>query len=200
MLNIQKVRYGTGERTFSSIDKELFFEVDDDVFNEIADEKECQEVHNIDGKLVRCSYEFKPMSKYEIDMKNVDFVKQGHLKSLYDRHLKLSREKVYDARRDMGYINYTKDYESEQPEDYYGLLEKYLTKETLDYLNGGIVFGYLGHEERTKESDKVICEFLDENPDMKEKVNSGFLRNSAGRHYMDNYTSPEELRKFLEEL
>ena len=99
-----------------------------------------------------------------------------------------------------GYITYTKDYESEQPEDYYGLLEKYLTKETLDYLNGGIVFGYLGHEERTKESDKVICEFLDENPDMKEKVNSGFLRNSAGRHYMDNYTSPEELRKFLEEL
>ena len=58
----------------------------------------------------------------------------------------------------------------------------------------------LGHEERTKESDKVICEFLDENPDMIEKVNSGFLRNSTGRHYMDNYTSPEELRKFLEEL
>ena len=35
---------------------------------------------------------------------------------------------------------------------------------------------------------------------MIEKVNSGFLRNSTGRHYMDNYTSPEELRKFLEEL
>lgn len=149
---------------------------------------------------MRGSYEFKPMSKYEIDRKNVDFVKQGHLKSLYDRHLKLSREKVYDARRDMGYINYTKDYESEQPEDFYGLLEKYLTKETLDYLNGGIVFGYLGHEERTKESDKVICEFLDENPDMKEKVNSGFLRNSAGRHYMDNFDNPTQLKKFLREL
>lgn len=140
------------------------------------------------------------MSKYEIDMKGVDFVKQGQLKSLYDKHLKLSKEKVYDARRDMGYINYTEDYESEQPEDYYGLLEKYLTKETLDYLNSGIVFGYLGHEERTKESDKVICEFLDENPDMKEKVNSGFLRNSTGRHFMDNCPSQEELRKFLEEL
>ena len=133
-------------------------------------------------------------------MKGVDFVKQGQLKSLYDKHFKLSREKVYDARRDMGYINCTKDYESEQPEDYYGLLEKYLTKETLDYLNSGIVFGYLGHEERTKESDKVICEFLDENHDMKEKVNRNFLTSSIGRHYMDNCPSPEELRKFLEEL
>lgn len=170
------------------------------MFNEIEDEETCQDIQNINGKLVRCSYRFKPMSKYEIDMKDVDFVKQGRLKSLYDKHSKLSREKVYDARRDMGYINYTKDYESEQPEDYYGLLEKYLTKETLDYLNSGIVFGYLGHEERTKESDKVICEFLDENPDMKEKVNSGFLRNGTGRHFMDNCPSPEELRKFLEEL
>ena len=70
----------------------------------------------------------------------------------------------------------------------------------LSYLNSGIVFGYLGHEERTKESDKVICEFLDENPDMKEKVNSGFIRNSTGRHFMDNCPSQEELRKFLEEL
>lgn len=42
MLNIQKVRYGAGEGTFSSRDKELFFEIDDDVFNEIADEEECQ--------------------------------------------------------------------------------------------------------------------------------------------------------------
>jgi len=159
MLNIQKVRYGQDDYTYSSRDKELFFEVDDEVFNEIEDEETCQDIQNIGGKLVRCSYGFKPMSKYEIDMKNVDFVKQGHLKSLYDKHSKLSREKVYDARRDMGYINYTKDYESEQPEDYYGLLEKYLTKETLDYLNSGIIFGYLGHEERTKELDKIICEF-----------------------------------------
>lgn len=58
MLNIQKVRYGQGEGTFTSRDKSLFFEIDDDVFNEVADEEECQEVHNIDGKLVRCSYEF----------------------------------------------------------------------------------------------------------------------------------------------
>lgn len=55
MLNIQKVRYGQGDNTYSSRDKELFFEVDDEVFNEIEDEEECQEVHNIDGKLVRCS-------------------------------------------------------------------------------------------------------------------------------------------------
>ena len=200
MLNIQKVRYGQGKGTFTSRDKELFFEIDDDVFNEIADEEECQEVHNIDGKLVRCSYRFKPMSKYEIDMKDVDFVKQWRLKSLYDKHFKLSREKVYDARRDMGYINYTKDYESEQPEDFYGLLEKYLTKETLKYIDGGCVFGYLGHEDRTKETDKVICEFLDENPNMKERVTTCFLTNGTGRHYMDNYSGPKELRKFLEEL
>ena len=200
MLNIQKVRYGQDDRTYSSRDKELFFEVDDDVFNEIEDEETCQDIQNINCKLVRCSYGFKPRSKYEIDVKNVDFVKQGQLKSLYDKHLKLSKEKVYDARRDMGYINYTKDYESEQPEDYYGLLEKYLTKETLDYLNSGVVFGYLGPEERTKESDKVICEFLDENPDMKERVNREFLCSSIGRHYMDNYSGPEDLRKFLAEL
>lgn len=200
MLNIQKVRYGQGKGTFTPRDKELFFEVDDDVFNEIANEEECQEVHNIDNKLVRCSYRFKPMSKYEIDMKDVDFVKQGHLKSLYEKHFRLSQEKEYDARRDRGYINYTKHYGNIEPEDYYGLLEKYLTKETHDYLASKIVFGYLGHEDRTKESDKVICEFLDEHPNMKERVNSGFLTNSTGRHFMDNYRSPEELRKFLEEL
>lgn len=200
MLNIQKIRYGKDDHTYSSRDKELFFEVDDDVFSEIEDEETCQDIQNINSKLVRCSYGFKPRSKYEIDVKNVDFVKQWQLKSLYDKYLKLSKEKVYDARRDSGYINYTKDLDSMKSEDYYGLLEKYLTKETHDYLDSGIVFGYLGHEERTLELDKVICEFLDENPDMKERVNSGFLRNSVGRHYMDNCPSPEELRKFLEEL
>lgn len=97
----------------------------------------------------------------------------------------------------------------------YGLVDKYvvtdipidvwidMSRELFPYTHvppSRIVVGYLGHEERTKESDKVICEFLDEHPDMKEKVNSGFLRNSTGRHYMDNCPSPEELRKFLEEL
>lgn len=200
MLNIQKVRYGQNYYTYSSRDKELFFEIDDDVFNEVEDEETCQNVQNVGGKLVRCSYRFKPMSNYENDAKNIDSTQQEYLKSLYGKYFKLLQEKEYDTRRDRGYINYTKHYDNVKPEDYYGLLEKYLTKETHEYLDSGIVFGYLGHGERTKESDKVVCEFLDENPDMKEKVNSGFLRNSAGRHYMDNYTSPEELRKFLEEL
>ena len=200
MLNIQKVRYGQGEGTFTSRDKSLFFEIDDDVFNEVADEEECHEVHNIDGKLVRCSYEFKPMSKYEIDAKNIDLTQQEYLETLYNKHFKLCQEEVYDARKDNGYINYTKDYDSMKPEDYYGLLEKYFTQGTLKYLEGGAVFGYLGHEERTLETDKVICEFLDENLDMKERVNTYFLTNSAGRHYMGNYSGPEDLRKFLAEL
>ena len=200
MLNIQKVRYGQGKGTFTSRDKSLFFEIDDDVFNEIADEEECQEVQNIDGKLVRRSYEFKPMSKYEIDAKNIDLTQQEYLETLYNKHFKLCQEGVYGARKDKGYINYTKDYDSMKPEDYYGLLEKYFTQGTLKYLDGGVVFGYLGHEERTLETDKVIYEFLDKNTDMKERVNSGFLCHSAGRHYMDNCPSPEELRKFLEEL
>lgn len=200
MLNIQKIRYGKDDHTYSSRDKELFFEVDDDVFNAIEDEETRQDIQNINGKLVRRSYEFKPMSKYEIDAKNIDLTQQEYLETLYNKHFKLCQEEVYDARKDKGYINYTKDYDSMKPEDYYGLLEKYFTQGTLKYLDGGVVFGYLGHEERTLETDKVICEFLDENPDMKEQVNNGFLCHSAGRHYMDNYTSPEELRKFLEEL
>lgn len=35
---------------------------------------------------------------------------------------------------------------------------------------------------------------------MKERVNTYFLTNSTGRHYMDNYSGPEDLRKFLAEL
>lgn len=119
---------------------------------------------------------------------------------MLNKHYKATKEQEYSVRKDKGYITYTKEYDNMKPEDYYGLLEKYFTKETHDYLERGIVFGYLGHEERTKETDKVVREFLNENPDMKERVNAYFLTSSTGRHYMDNYTSPKELRKFLEEL
>ena len=200
MLNIQCIRYGRGDHSYSTDDKWLYFELGDDAFNEIATEEELQNIQNIDGKLVRCTVGFKYLSNYERDVKKTDSDTQTHLKSMFNKHYRAVKSQVQDARKDRGYINYTKDYDKIELEDYYGLLEKYLTKETLDYIDSKIVFGYLGHEERTKESDKVICEFLEENPDMKEKVNSGFLRNSVGRHYMDNYSSPEELRKFLEEL
>lgn len=170
------------------------------LFNEIASAEDCQDIQNIDGKLVRCTYRFRYLSNYERDAKGIDLNQQEYLKSLHNKYFRLRREGVYASRRDKGYINSVKDYEKMESKDYYGLLEKYFTKETLDYIDSKIVFGYLGHEDRTLETDKVICEFLDENPDMKEKVNSGFLRNSTGRHYMDNYSSPKELRKFLEEL
>ena len=62
MLNIQKVRYGQDDHTYSSRDKELFFEVDDEVFNEIEDEETCQDIQNINGKLVRCSYLFHTLT------------------------------------------------------------------------------------------------------------------------------------------
>lgn len=109
-------------------------------------------------------------------------------------------EREYDDRKDKGYINHVKAFSKVEPEDYYGLLGKYLTKETHKYIESRCVFGYLGHEDRTKETDKVICEFLDENPDMKERVNRDFLCSGIGRHYMDNYSGPEDLRKFLGEL
>lgn len=201
MLNIQSIRYGSGEHTYTSDDKWLYFELDDDTFNEIATEEELQNVQNIDGKLVRCLLDFKHFAiSYSKDAKKTDDATQEYLESMVSKHYKATLAQEQSTRKDKGYINGVKDYDKMKPEDYYGLLEKYLTKETLKYLEGGIVFGYLGHEERTLETDKVICEFLDENPDMKERVNSGFLCHSAGRHFMDNCPSQEELRKFLEEL
>ena len=200
MLNIQCVRYSFGEYSYTSEDKWLYFELDDDAFNEIADEEEKQNIQNIDGKLVRCTYGRSYLSVYDREAKKTDNATQEYLKSMLNKHYTAAREQEYSTRKDKGYISGVKDYDKMKPEDYYGLLEKYLTKETLKYLERGIVFGYLGHEERTLETDKVVCEFLDENPDMKERVNTYFLTNSAGRHYMDNYTSPKELRKFLEEL
>lgn len=200
MLNIQCVRYSFGEYSYTSDDKWLYFELDDDAFNEIADEEEKQNIQNIDGKLVRCTYGRSYLSVYDREAKKTDNATQEYLKSMLNKHYKATKEQEYSIRKDKGYITYTKEYDNMKPEDYYGLLEKYLTKETLKYLERGIVFGYLGHEERTLETDKVVCEFLDENPDMKERVNTYFLTNSAGRHYMDNFDNPKELRKFLEEL
>ena len=200
MLNIQCVRYSFGEYSYTSDDKWLYFELDDDAFNEIADEEEKQNIQNIDGKLVRCTYGRSYLSVYGREAKKTDNATQEYLKSMLNKHYKVTKGQEYSVRKDNGYINYTKEYDDMKPEDYYGLLEKYLTEDTHNYLERGIVFGYLGHEERTLETDKVVCEFLDENPDMKERVNTYFLTNSAGRHYMDNYTSPKELRKFLEEL
>ena len=200
MLNIQSVRYGSESYSYTSGDKWLYFELGDDAFNEIADEEEQQNIQNVDGKLVRCTYGRSYLSVYDREAKKTDNATQEYLKLMLNKHYKATKEQEYSVRKDKGYITYTKEYDNMKPEDYYGLLEKYLTKETLKYLDGGIVFGYLGHEERTKETDKVIYEFLEENPDMKERVNNEFLSHSTGRHYMDNCPSPEELRKFLEKL
>lgn len=200
MLNIQYVRYGQDDHTYTKDDKRLYFELDDDAFNSIADAEEMQNIQNVDGKLVRCTYGFEYLSKYARDAKKFDSTTQAYLESMFKKHHRVSKEQEYTERKDKGYINYTKDLDNMNLEDYYGLLEKYFTKGTLKYLDGGIVFGHLGHEERTLETDKVICEFLDEHPDMKEKVNVYFLTSGTGRHYMDNYSGPKELRKFLEEL
>ena len=201
MLNIQCIRYGSGEHYYSSNDKWLYFELDDDAFNEIATEEELQNVQNIDGKLVRCLLDFKHYAiSYARDVKKTDDTTQEYLESMFSKHYKATLAQEQSTRKDKGYINGVKDYDKMKPEDYYGLLEKYLTKETLKYLDGGVVFGYIWHEERTKESQKVISEFLYEKTDKKEKVKIVLLRNGTGRHFMDNCPSPEELRKFLEEL
>lgn len=58
MLNINVIRYGEDDHTFSSNDKYLYFEVEDDVFNQQEDEEDLQNIQNIDGKLVRCAANF----------------------------------------------------------------------------------------------------------------------------------------------
>lgn len=63
-----------------------------------------------------------------------------------------------------------------------------------------LFLGYLGHSDRTKESDQAICEFLEENPDLIQVVNDEFFTHSAGRHYMDNYQGPEKLKEYLKRL
>lgn len=200
MLNIKCIRYGKGSHEYTSDDKWLYFELDDDAFTSVAKEEELQNVQNINGKFVRCTYGFGYLSKYDRDAKKTDDTTQKYLETLFDKHYKAMKKREYDDRKDKGYINHVKAFSNVEPEDYYGLLGKYLTKETLKYIEGGCVFGYLGHEDRTKETDKVICEFLDEHSDMKERVNREFLCSGVGRHYMDNYSGPEDLRKFLAEL
>lgn len=197
-MNIYKIRYGYEYSRYTSDDKYLYCEVDDNMFNELNDDKTRQEIFEIDGKLVRCASTFKNLDRYARDLK--EYANSEDLKLIYDKFIELSKTATYDARRDRGYINYLKDFEDTEPEDYYGLLEKYFTEHTRDYVNNKIVFGYLGHSDRTKESDQAICEFLEENPDLIPIVNEEFFTHSAGRHYMDNHQGPEKLKEYLSRI
>ncbi len=198
-MNIYKIRFGYEEYKYTSDDKHLYREVDDDVFNANEDEETRQTVFEIDGKLVRCSSIFMYSEQYNNFLKRFGD-RSDELKVIYEKFLKLLRTSIQDERRDKGYITNLKDFEDLEPEDYYGLLEKYFTENTRKYIDSKIVFGYLGHEDRTRESDQAICEFLEENPDLINVVNSEFLTHSAGRHYMDNYQGPEKLKEYLKRL
>lgn len=198
-MNIYKIRFGYEEYKYTSDDKCLYREVDDDVFNVNEDEETRQTVFEIDGKLVRCSSIFMYSEQYNNFLKRFGD-RSDELKVIYEKFLKLLRTSIQDERRDKGYITNLKDFEDLEPEDYYGLLEKYFTENTRKYIDSKIVFGYLGHEDRTRESDQAICEFLEENPDLINVVNSEFLTHSAGRHYMDNYQGPEKLKEYLKRL
>lgn len=198
-MNIYKIRFGYEEYKYTSDDKCLYREVDDDVFNANEDEETRQTVFEIDGKLVRCSSIFMYSEQYNNFLKRFGD-RSDELKVIYEKFLKLLRTSIQDERRDKGYITNLKDFEDLEPEDYYGLLEKYFTENTRKYIDSKIVFGYLGHEDRTRESDQAICEFLEENPDLINVVNSEFLTHSAGRHYMDNYQGPEKLKEYLKRL
>lgn len=198
-MNIYKIRFGYEEYKYTSDDKCLYREVDDDVFNANEDEETRQTVFEIDGKLVRCSSIFMYSEQYNNFLKRFGD-RSDELKVIYEKFLKLLRTSIQDDRRDKGYITNLKDFEDLEPEDYYGLLEKYFTENTRKYIDSKIVFGYLGHEDRTRESDQAICEFLEENPDLINVVNSEFLTHSAGRHYMDNYQGPEKLKEYLKRL
>ena len=64
MLNINVIRYGENDHTFSSNDKYLYFEVEDDVFNQQEDEETLQNIQEIDGKLVRYGANFEFLDNY----------------------------------------------------------------------------------------------------------------------------------------
>ena len=198
-MNIYKIRFGYEENRYTSDDKYIYREVDDDVFNANEDEETRQTVFEIDGKLVRCSSIFMYSEQYNNYLKRFGD-RSDELKIIYEKFLKLLRTSIQDERRDKGYITNLKDFEDLEPEDYYGLLEKYFTENTRKYIDSKIVFGYLGHNNRTKESDQAICEFLEENPDLIQVVNDEFFTHSAGRHYMDNYQGPEKLKEYLKRL
>ena len=198
-MNIYKIRFGYEEYKYTSDDKYLYREVDDDVFNANEDEETRQTVFEIDGKLVRCSSIFMYSEQYNNYLKRFGD-RSDELKVIYEKFLKLLRTSIQDEHRDKGYITNLKDFEDLEPEDYYGLLEKYFTENTRKYIDSKIVFGYLGHEDRTKESDRAICELLEENPDLIQVVNDEFFTHSAGRHYMDNYQGPEKLKEYLKRL
>lgn len=198
-MNIYKIRFGYEDYKYTSDDRYLYREVDDDVFNANEDEETRQTVFEIDGKLVRCSSIFMYSEQYNNYLKRFGD-RSDELKVIYEKFLKLLRTSIQDERRDKGYITNLKDFEDLEPEDYYGLLEKYFTENTRKYIDSKIVFGYLGHNDRTKESDQAICEVLEENPDLIQVVNDEFFTHSAGRHYMDNYQGPEKLKEYLKRL
>lgn len=198
-MNIYKIRFGHEENRYTSDDKYIYREVDDDVFNANEDEETRQTVFEINGKLVRCSSIFMYSEQYNNYLKRFGD-RSDELKIIYEKFLKLLRTSIQDERRDKGYITNLKDFEDLEPEDYNGLLEKYFTENTRKYIDSKIVFGYLGHNDRTKESDQAICELLEENPDLIQVVNDEFFTHSAGRHYMDNYQGPEKLKEYLKRL
>lgn len=198
-MNIYKIRFGYEEYKYTSDDKYLYHEVDDDAFNANEDEETRQTVFEIDGKLVKCSSIFMYSEQYNNYLKRFGD-RSDELKVIYEKFLKLLRTSIQDDRKDKGYITNLKDFEDLEPEDYYGLLEKYFTENTRKYIDSKIVFGYLGHNDRTKESDQVICDFLEENSDLVQVVNDEFFTHSAGRHYMDNYQGLEQLKEYLKRL
>lgn len=199
-MNICCIKYI--ESAFVSDDEYLFCAIDDNLFNSYANEYEKHNIHEINGELVRCTIVVKPKEQRTKDIESYGWVNSENLMHIFNRHKYLTEKEKRKVDNEIGYIINNADSEDLELEDYFGLLEKYLTRRTIKYIkkNKAFVRGYLGHENRTRETDLAICRFLERNPDLIEEVNDMFLTSDEGYGAMCICAGPKHLTTILNNL
>lgn len=196
-MNICCIKYT--DSALVSDDEYLFCTIDDSLFDSYADGYDIFNAQLINGELVRCTTILKPKEERIKDIETYGWVNSENLMHIFNRHKYLSEKEERKANNEIGYILNNTNPEDLELEDYFGLLEKYLTRRTIKYIkkNKSCVRGYLGHENRTRDTDLAICRFLERNPDLIEEINERFLISDEGYGFMCICAGPKHLTTIL---
>ena len=198
-MNICCIKYT--DSALVSDDEYLFCTIDDSLFDSYADGYDIFNAQLINGELVRCTTILKPKEERIKDIETYGWVNSENLMCIFNRHKYLTEKEQRKADNEIGYVINNTEPEDLELEDYFGLLEKYLTRRTIKYIKKTKpVRGYLGHENRTKDTDLAICRFLEQNPDLIDEVNDRFLTSDEGYGTMYICAGPKHLTTILNDL
>lgn len=138
-------------------------------------------------------YILKPF-EYSTNMSVCKSLFSSEVPKEYEDYINYCNNKLNKERKKQGFIS-CKYAENMTFKDYYGSLDKLLTKRVKKYINNKYVFGYLGHEDRKHIHDTILEEEVAKNypndNSLYEKIGD-FLCSSGGRHWMDTHGDDNE--------